>query len=118
MIDRITLRGVRVSGRHGFAHELDHPQPFDVEVSLEVDTSAAVAGDELGMTIDYALVVQEVRRVVEDESFSLLESLADAIAVRLLAFGPHAVEVRVSKPQAAMTLGVEGIAVEARRTSG
>lgn len=116
MSDRIRVTGVRAYGRHGFGHELEHPQPFDVDVTLEVDAARAASVDDLGETIDYALVVQEVRRVVSGESFSLLESLAEAVASRLLAFGPEAVEVRVSKPQAAMTLGAAAVAVEVRRT--
>lgn len=116
MTDHVRIDGVRAYGRHGFGHELEHPQPFDVDVLLEIDAVRAASSDDLADTVDYALVVPEVRRVVEGESFSLVESLAEAVAHRLFAFGPIAVEVRVSKPQAAMALGVDGIAVEVRRT--
>jgi len=115
--DRILVRGVRAYGRHGFSHELNHPQPFDVDADLVVDTGPAVASDDLGKTIDYALAVQEIRRTVEQESFSLVESLADAVAVRLLSFGAGEVRVCVSKPAAALLLGAESIAVEVVRTA-
>lgn len=114
-MDRIEVRGVRAHGRHGFEHELHHAQPFVVDADLEVDTMSAVAADDLEKTVDYALVIQEVRRVVEQESFSLVESLADAIAQRLLAFGASSVRVRVSKPQAALSLGVGEVAVTVER---
>lgn len=116
MTDRIRVDGVRAYGRHGFGHELEHPQPFDVDVVLEIDAARAASTDDLADTVDYALVVQEIRRVVSGESFSLVESLAEAVAHRLFAFGPDAVEVRLAKPQAAMTLGAADIAVEVRRT--
>ena len=115
MTDRIVVRGVRAYGRHGFSHEREHPQPFDVEAALEVDTRDAVATDDLGKTIDYSLVVQEIRRTVEQESFSLIESLADAIASRLLGYGALEVCVRVGKPAAALALGIAEVVVEVER---
>lgn len=118
MSDRIGVYGVRADGRHGFSHELHHAQPFVVDVELERDLSAAAAADDLAETVDYALVVQEIRRAVEQESFSLIESLAEAIASRLLAFGVAGVRVRVSKPAVALTLGADEIAVEIERRPG
>jgi len=112
-VGRIELRGVRAHGRHGFEHELHHAQPFVVDADLE--PRAWPADDDLDQTIDYALAVQEVRRVVEQESFSLIESLADAIASRLLAFGASRVRVRVSKPAAALALDVGEVAVTVER---
>lgn len=115
MADTICIRGVRSFGRHGFEHERLHPQPFDVSVELSVETARAIADDDLARTIDYGLVVQEIRRVVEQESFHLIESLADAIAGRLLPFGAGSVRVTVSKPAVALSLGVDEIAVTVQR---
>src|SRR3990170_9132950 len=102
MSDKIYVRGVRASGRHGLPEEREPPQPFDVDVELSADLSGAIASDDLARTIDYALVAREARRVVEEESFTLLESLAEAIAQRVLALGARKVKVRVSKPRAAL----------------
>ncbi len=113
--ERICIRGVRSLGRHGFEHEREHPQPFDVSAELFVNASAAIADDDLEKTIDYGLVVQDIRRVVEQESYHLLESLADAIAGRLLGYGAARVTVTVSKPQVALALGIEEIAVTVER---
>jgi dihydroneopterin aldolase len=113
--DRIVVRGVLASGRHGFAHELHHPQPFVVDVELRRDLAEAARTDDLERTIDYSLVVQEVRRTVEQESFALIEALAQAVAERLLSFGAASVLVRVSKPAAALALGVDEVAVELQR---
>lgn len=115
MTDRIVVRGVRAMAHIGFAHELQHPQPLDVDVELHVDTRKASGSDDLGDTIDYSLVAQEVQRAVEHETYSLLETLADALARRILGFGAEKVVVRISKPQAALALGAAEIAVTVER---
>ena len=78
--DRIELRDIRAYGRHGAnPHERDHPQPFDLDLRLEVDLSAARATDELARTIDYAELHARIVRIVRSESFALLERLGDRI---------------------------------------
>jgi 7,8-dihydroneopterin aldolase/epimerase/oxygenase len=113
--DRIEISGIRAFAHIGFAHELQHPQLVVVDVELELDTRKASASDDLADTIDYALVAQETQRAVEHETYSLLETLADALAKRFVGFGAERAIVRVSKPQAALALGAEEIAVTVER---
>ena len=55
MSDTIALRGIRAYGKHGAnPGERDFMQPFDLEIELDVDLSAARASDALPDTIDYA----------------------------------------------------------------
>lgn len=115
MTDRIIISGIRAFGRHGFGYELEHEQPFEVDAEIFLDLAAAASADDLGKTVDYGLAAQEVRRTIETESFSLIESLAETVAGRLLAFGATGARVRVSKPRAALTLGVAGVAAEVER---
>ena len=52
--DAIEISGIRVFGRHGAnAGEKDVPQPFDVDVRLDIDLSAARRSDALADTLDY-----------------------------------------------------------------
>ena len=115
MSDSIEVLGIRAFAHIGFAHELQHPQLVVVDVELELDTRKASESDDLGDTIDYALVAQETQRAVEHETYSLLETLADALARRFIGFGADRASVRVSKPQAALALGVEEVAVTVER---
>lgn len=115
MSDRIEVRGIRAYAHIGFAHELQHAQPLSVDIELHVDTRKAAESDDLGDTIDYALVAQEVQRAVEHETYSLLETLADALAKRFIGFGADRAVVRVSKPQAALSLGATDIVVTVER---
>ena len=120
MTDRISLRGLRFSGRHGVtAEERASPQPIEVDLALHLDLSRAAASDELADTVDYASVFGVARQVVEERSFHLLEALAAAIADEVLAaHGVDEVEVRVRKPKAALPGAFEAVEVELSRRRG
>jgi dihydroneopterin aldolase len=64
-------------GRHGAdPGERERLQPFDLEVSAEIDLRAAQTSDELSDTIDYAALHARLVRIVATTSYSLLERLA------------------------------------------
>jgi dihydroneopterin aldolase len=103
--DRLSLLGMRFVARHGvLPHEKLEPQPFEVDLVLHADLSAASVSDDLGDTIDYAALHDLVAAIVSGPSFDLIEGLAGAIArATLAATDAHlvsAVEVRVRKPEA------------------
>jgi dihydroneopterin aldolase len=101
--DRVELHGMVFEGRHGvLPEEQVVPQPFEVDVELFLDTQPAGLADDLGLTVDYARVFAEVRRIVESTSFRLIEALAEAIAHEILGLNQPAdrVLVRVRKPKA------------------
>ncbi len=60
--------------------EQSRPQPFEVDVRLDVDLSSAATSDHLDDTVDYAMVAEAVARTVELTSNQLLERLTDRIA--------------------------------------
>ena len=120
MSDLITLRGMRFMGRHGVTpEERADPQPFEVDLVLQLDLSRAAASDELGDTVDYSAVFVLARRIVEGRSFHLLEALAAAIADGVLAgFPVDEVEARVRKPKAPLPGAFEAVEVRLRRRRG
>ncbi|HSN12503.1 MAG TPA: dihydroneopterin aldolase, partial [Propionibacteriaceae bacterium] len=66
------------------------------------DMREAVAGDEIGATIDYVEASTVVRHVVETSTVLLVESLASAVCEAVLdATSAIAVSVTVHKPRAA-----------------
>ena len=100
-MDVIELRGVRAYGRHGAnPGERDVEQPFDVDVRIEIDLSAASHSDDLGDTLNYAELHQRVVGIVQSTSFLLLERLAAEI-VNAIFRDPRAAraQVRIGKPQ-------------------
>lgn len=103
--DRLALRGMRFSGRHGVhPEEKERAQPFEIDLILHADLGRAAASDDLADAPDYGPLFELVRGIVEGPSFDLIEALAGAIAeVALTATDPAlvgAVEVRVRKPEA------------------
>jgi dihydroneopterin aldolase len=123
--DRISVRGMRFLGRHGVTlEERMEPQPIEVDVDLETDLSAPAASDELAETLDYSVVFELVRGIVEERSFRLIEALAGEVAAALLAAHGddeprlRAVEVRVRKPQAPLPGTFEAVEVAVRRPGG
>ncbi len=103
--DRLSLLGMRFQARHGvLPHEKVEPQPFEVDLVLHADLSAAAASDDLADTVDYSALHDLVAAIVTGPSFDLIEALAGAIArASLAATDPRlvgAVEVRVRKPEA------------------
>jgi 7,8-dihydroneopterin aldolase/epimerase/oxygenase len=116
-MDRIELRGMSFQGRHGARPaEREQPQEFRVDLEIEADLSAAGASDRLADTVDYTQARAAAKEVIEGPPKALLESLAAAIAQRVLAL-PHiqAVSVRVVKRPAGMQ-PIDGAAVFIKRT--
>jgi 7,8-dihydroneopterin aldolase/epimerase/oxygenase len=110
---RLFLSGIRADGHHGARPgEKDEPQPFVVDLDLEVD----VVRDEIDATADYRGITDAVRAVIEDGSFDLIEAMADALADACLAFDPIVrATVVVHKPNAATRLGIDGVAAAVTR---
>jgi dihydroneopterin aldolase len=79
--------------------EKDVPQPFDIDVSLELDLSAARASDALSDTLDYAALHATIVRLVDERSYDLIERLgADLLAAILADARVRAASVRIAKP--------------------
>jgi dihydroneopterin aldolase len=98
-MDHIELRGMSFQGRHGVGpREREQPQEFKVDVELEADLTAAARSDLIADTIDYRQVRAAAKEVIEGPSRSLLESLAETIAQRVLALPRvESVSVRITK---------------------
>ena len=95
----IDIRDLRAFGRHGAdPGERDHPQPFDLDVHVDVHLEEG-ARPELCGTVDYARLHRRVMEIVSSTSFPLLEQLAAHIVDDVVG-DPHvaAVRVTVAKP--------------------
>lgn len=117
------LHNIRLHGRHGwYDHELETPQPFEVDVELLLNLQPAGVEDDLERSVDYGRVYEVVRPIVESTSFRLLEALAEAISHELLANFPAVDEVgvRVRKPNVQLggPLDHAGVEIWRRRSGG
>lgn len=93
---KIVIAGLRELGVHGaLPEEQSRPQPFEVDVELDVDLSLAGDSDHLDDTVDYSAVAEAVSRVVKSERYHLLERLATRIA-EVCRADPRVVSVMVT----------------------
>jgi dihydroneopterin aldolase len=108
---RLFLSGIGAEGRHGARPgEKDNPQPFVVDLDLEVE----VGDDAIEGTADYRAIVGAVREVIEQRSFDLIESMAEAIARRVASIAHvRTATAVVHKPNAAGRLEIDGVAAAA-----
>ena len=84
-MDRIFLRGMRFMAFHGvLPHDLQIPQPFEVDVEMGLDLRAAGKADDLRQTVNYAEVYDVVSTVLTVTRKYLIEALAEEIADDLL----------------------------------
>jgi dihydroneopterin aldolase len=116
--DRIVLAGMVFLARHGVNdREKVEEQRFEVDVELELDTRAAAARDDLTKTVDYRGVYELTRQVIEETTLELVESLAEAVAAKMLAGNDmvEAVVVRVRKPDVDLGGPIDSAGVEIRR---
>ena len=110
-MDIIFIEDLRVSTLIGI-YPREKAAPQTVEISLQIGTStlSASASDEIGDTIDYAVVVDRLRSELAAQHFGLLEKLAEFVATLLLEdFG--AIWVRVSIAKLGMMRGVRRVGV-------
>lgn len=111
---------MRFQGRHGYYdHELQNPQPFEVDVELVLNLQPAGIDDDLEKTVDYGRVYDATRQIVESTSFRLLEALAEALSHEILAeFAVTEVGIRIRKPEVELSGPLDHASVEIWRGRG
>lgn len=88
-------------GCHGVLEaERSNPQLFKVDIIMKLDFKKASYSDSICDTVDYTSVYNDVRDLVENKSFHLLEALGAHIADKIInTYDIKEVEVAVYKPQ-------------------
>lgn len=118
-MDKIIMQGLSFFGRHGLLPgEKNKLQPFKIDLVLFLDLEKAGHRDDITCTIDYGLVYQEVQHIVEEESYNLIETLAEQISRQVLVRFPllAALETTVYKPEAPIKGEFDHMAVQIYRS--
>jgi dihydroneopterin aldolase len=102
--DKILLKGLVFHAYHGcHPAEAELGQKFVVDVEVSCDLSAAGRTDDLTKTIDYGKIYEDVKNIVTDKRYNLIEAVAEDVAQTILKkYAVSQVRVRVKKPQAPM----------------
>lgn len=114
MPDTLYIRGLLAQCRIGvFEWEQANPQALWIDLELEIDAAKAARRDDVAEAIDYGTIVTRVKGLVQERPYHLLETMAEKIAVFILAqFATSKVLVRVTKRALP---GIESAAVEVLR---
>ncbi|WP_226534175.1 dihydroneopterin aldolase [Microbacterium paraoxydans] len=117
-LDEIVLTGLTVFGRHGvYAHEREDGQEFSIDLRLRMSLEQAAASDDVADTVHYGELAERVAAVVGGEPVSLIETLAERIAIVALEdVRVQNVSVTVHKPHAPIPLSFADVAVTVHRS--
>ncbi len=121
-MDKIFMRNMLFYGYHGvLSEEKTLGQMFSVDVTMGIDLRGAGKSDDLDDTVSYAEVYQDVKDIVEKESYNLLEAVAEKIAGSILNDYDKVMEVivEINKPHPPVdgVMDCCGVRIERRRNA-
>ena len=104
------IKDLIIEAKHGVhEHEKRTKQRFKVSVELSVDLSRAASSDNLADSLDWSDLRDEIVKIVQSNSFNLMERLAQVIAEAMLKHrGVSEVSVTIDKIDA-FESGIPGI---------
>lgn len=111
----IQIKDLEVFAHHGvFDYEKKDGQKFYISLNTYLEVARAAKDDSLDHTVSYGDLSHEIHTYVKDHCFDLIETLAEGLAVTLLASHESLlkVEVLVKKPDAPIGLPLAYPAVE------
>jgi 7,8-dihydroneopterin aldolase/epimerase/oxygenase len=114
-MDTIFLEQVKVETKLGVPEwERMVPQTIILDIEIGYDLSKSCKSDNIADTIDYGAVVSRIRETLTENSFKLVEALAEHICQLILKeFKAENVKVKVAKP--AILPGLKALGVEIER---
>lgn len=117
-LDRISLTGISAHGFHGvFDHERRDGQRFVVDVQLGLSLQRAAETGDLGATVHYGELAEQVHDHVTGEPVDLIETLALRIVETCFRYDAVTwVSVTVHKPEAPIAVTFSDVAVTIERS--
>jgi 7,8-dihydroneopterin aldolase/epimerase/oxygenase len=117
-MDEIKLTGLRASAFHGvLEHERANGQLFLLDVTVRLPLERAGRSDDLGDTIHYGELAEQIVGAVQSDPVDLIETVAERVADVVLAHPlAHSVVVTVHKPNAPIAVPFDDVSVTIERT--
>ena len=113
-MDIIFLEQVKVQTKLGVPEwERMMPQTIILDIEIGYDLTNACQSDSIDDTIDYGAVVSRIRETLTENSFKLVEALAEHLCQLILKdFGALSVKIKVAKPGILPGLKALGVVIE------
>lgn len=117
-MDKIVIKDIEIFAYHGvFDEEKQKGQTFVVTVELFLDLRDAGLTDKLIKTVNYAEVCQDIKMVMTDEKYDLIEAAAENISSTILIKYDKikSIHVIISKPEAPIDMTFDTVCVDITR---
>lgn len=118
-MDEIRISNLEVFGHHGvYAEENTLGQKFLISAILYTDTRRAGKTDCLESSIHYGEVCHDIKHMMEEQNYKLLEAVAETVAERLLIKYKtlEAIRLEIKKPWAPIMLPIDTVSVVIQRS--
>ncbi|MCR5784933.1 MAG: 2-amino-4-hydroxy-6-hydroxymethyldihydropteridine diphosphokinase [Eubacterium sp.] len=118
MYDEIRIEELEVFAKHGvFPEENTLGQKFLVNVIMKTDVTKAAKGDDIHSSVHYGNVCAFISDYMRNNTFKLIETVAEHIATELLLKYNliKEISVEIKKPWAPIGLPVESVSVKVNR---
>lgn len=111
---KVIIKKLDCFGRHGVLKEENIlGQRFFVSCEMETSFENAAENDDIKKAVNYAEAAELITAFVKDNTFKLIETLAERLAFKLLtSFDIKEVRLTVEKPSAPIGLPLETVGVE------
>lgn len=116
-MDTIFLHGLKAKTLIGvYEWERQQPQILVLDLDIGTDFLQAAQSDDVADTIHYAQVAEEIISALAEQSFLLLEALAEYVAQFILTrYQALSVKVKVVKPGILASVAQVGVMIERQR---
>lgn len=116
-MDTIFLHGLKAKTLIGvYEWERQQPQILLLDLDIGTDFLQAAQSDDVADTIHYAQVAEEIISALAEQSFLLLEALAEYVAQFILTrYQALSVKVKVVKPGILASVTQVGVMIERQR---
>jgi len=113
-MDTIFLEQVAVQTTLGVPDwERLKPQTIMLDIEIGYDLSQSCQSDAIEDTVDYGEVVNRIRETLKENSFKLVEALAEHVCQLILKeFRAESVKIKVAKPSVLPELKALGVIIE------
>lgn len=118
-MDEIRIRNLEVFCHHGvYEEENTLGQKFLVSADLYTDVRQAGRTDSLEQSIDYGEVCHDIKEIMQERNYKLIETVAETLASRLLKqySALEGIELEIKKPWAPIMLPIDTVSVVIKRS--
>ena len=117
-MDSINIKNLEIFSNHGVLKEENVlGQKFLISAEIFLDTQKAGKNDDINLSVDYSEICHNIKNIMENHTFKLIETAAEKIAQTLLTEFEKIdqITIEVKKPWAPILLPLEYVSVKSTR---